>query len=136
MSLQAMHDTQPGDGGAASSTVGPRDPGEELHAALNEQTRLNEEISRLNQRQRAGGQTKEDALRYTTIMALLAQMGPRIMDLCNQTIQHAIALQSSASASSSSAKPDKQDHLSKQGHQPPPKVDVQSSSKVEVVKPG
>ena len=75
LSLQAMHDTQLGDGGSASSIAGPRDPGKELHAALNEQTRLNEELNRLNQRQRAGGQTKEDALRYTTIMTLLGQTG-------------------------------------------------------------
>ena len=127
-----MHDTQPGDGGSASSTQGPRDPGEELHQALNEQTRLNEELNQLRERQKAEGQTKEDAVRYnTTIMNLLGQLVPRVMNLCAQAAQYASSLQSSASASSASMKPSKPDSSVKPVVTQPPKAILKPPEKVE-----
>ena len=57
-SLQGLHDTQPRDGGSASSIQGPRDPWEELHATLKEQTKLSEELNRIIERQRSGVRLK------------------------------------------------------------------------------
>ena len=102
-----MHDSQPGDGG---STKVPSNPQEELQLALNEQTKLNEEINQIIERQKSGAPIKEDAMRYTTIMNLMAQMGPRIMELWNQASQQSYSAPSGTSASSTEKNPIKQRH--------------------------
>ena len=63
-------------------------------------------------------------MRYATIMNLMAQMGPRIMELWNQASQQPLSTQSGASASSVGAKSDKP--------KPPPKAVVKPPLKAVV----